>query len=56
MDVKASMLLTPSVPSTTVYEPRRPHPKNNRNHPSCPTTLETAPWIVCEEEAPRLLD
>jgi len=33
-------LLTPSVPPQLSYHPRWPHPRDNRSHASCPTTIE----------------
>jgi len=38
-EVSGRRTVSKGVPSTTLsYHPRCPHPRNNRNHPSCPTT------------------
>jgi len=46
--IKASLLLSAywrrRCPSQLCYHPRCPHPRNNRNHPSCPTTVHAGWW------------
>ena len=56
--IKASMLYCPftetvGAPSQLSYHPRRAHPRNNRNHPSC-ATLPT--WRRIIQMTDRLAD